>query len=327
MSEPKKIEISNSYENTEELLKKFPVIHPTPVITKIEKDIQNRLLNGFENWNRGFDAWESWGNILYTPESIYNVHGVRLTLKEYQKSMFATLRQNDIQMGDFIHMLICDDWTAIYYAIRTISRQTGNVTDGSVMEIVNFKDYGGELGTRVVEGWAGTKGADYAGLSYFQTPEEREAQQKSQERIAAKEIPDAADLKEKYPVLYPTTVAEEDEDIRTFLLEECDAWNRSPEEWAEFMKDHLTEDYTDHGRTEDSDRDAYISSVIAEAEGKTVRRICFDNMLIRGTTAAIHYRTSTEDPADGERSAGECMAIIRFVRNNGTLKAAESWTK
>ena len=76
--------ILNSYDNTDELIKKYPVNNPTTVLEGIEKKIQNRLLTGFENWNRGFKAWKAWGNILYTKDSIYNVHGARLTLAQYQ---------------------------------------------------------------------------------------------------------------------------------------------------------------------------------------------------------------------------------------------------
>ena len=91
-SEPKKeeeevIDIVNSYNNTEELIKKFPVENPTSVKKDLEEKIQNRLLTGFENWNRGFKAWKAWGEILYTKESIYNVHGARLTLAHYKDPM------------------------------------------------------------------------------------------------------------------------------------------------------------------------------------------------------------------------------------------------
>ena len=93
------IEVLNSYDNTGELAQKFPTINPTPYYTQMEKNIQNRLLTGFENWNRGFDAWKAWGDILYTKDSLYNVHAVHLTLTEYQNAMKATLRANDILMG------------------------------------------------------------------------------------------------------------------------------------------------------------------------------------------------------------------------------------
>jgi len=63
------IDIVNSYNNTEELIKKFPVGNPTKVLPGLEEKIQNRLLTGFENWNRGFKAWKAWGNILYTNDS------------------------------------------------------------------------------------------------------------------------------------------------------------------------------------------------------------------------------------------------------------------
>lgn len=50
------------------------------------KKIQNRMLNGFNTWNLGYDAWEHWGEVLYSPESIYNVHSVHFTLGEYQQA-------------------------------------------------------------------------------------------------------------------------------------------------------------------------------------------------------------------------------------------------
>lgn len=142
------VEIINSYGNTEELLQKFPVMYPTSLQSKLEKDIQNRLLTGFENWNRGYDAWKAWGNILYTEDSYYNVHGARLTLAEYQQSMDVTLKKMNIQMGQFKNMVICDNWVGIQYEIST------NGKPGTTMEFVQFKDYGDKLGVRVVEGWA-----------------------------------------------------------------------------------------------------------------------------------------------------------------------------
>lgn len=39
--------IVNSYDNTQELIQKFPVNNPTTVMPDIEEKIQNRLLTGF----------------------------------------------------------------------------------------------------------------------------------------------------------------------------------------------------------------------------------------------------------------------------------------
>ena len=39
------------------------------------------------------------GGLLYSPDSLYNVHAVHLTLPEFQNAMKATLRANDIPIG------------------------------------------------------------------------------------------------------------------------------------------------------------------------------------------------------------------------------------
>ena len=146
-------------------------MNPTTVKDGIEKKIQNRLLTGFENWNRGFKAWKEWGNILYTKESIYNVHGARLTLEHYQQSMDLTLKRTEILMGDFHNMLITDNYCAIYYDILTNGRRS------TVMEFVRFKDYSEELGTRVSEGWGSVKNHSYDGLTSFQGDDEKRVQE------------------------------------------------------------------------------------------------------------------------------------------------------
>ena len=145
------VDILNSYNNTDELIKKFPVIYPTTVKPGLERNIQNRLLTGFENWNRGYDAWKAWGNILYTQDSIYNVQGARLSLSQYQAAMDVSLKKSKIVLGAFYSMVICDDFAAIRYDDTKIIGD--KEMPGTVMEFVKFKDYGEELGTRVVEGW------------------------------------------------------------------------------------------------------------------------------------------------------------------------------
>ena len=117
-------EVLNSYFNTEELKKKFTTTYTTTVNEGIEKRIQNRLLTGFENWNRGFNAWKEWGNILYTKDSIYNVHGARLTLEHYQQAMDIALKQADIIIGNFYNMLIVNNFCAIHYDFQTNGRFT-----------------------------------------------------------------------------------------------------------------------------------------------------------------------------------------------------------
>ena len=53
------VEIVNSYDNTDQLIKDFTVINNTTAYDGIEKNIKIRLLTGFANWNLGFEAWKA----------------------------------------------------------------------------------------------------------------------------------------------------------------------------------------------------------------------------------------------------------------------------
>lgn len=320
--------ISDSYDNTEELTAIFPVINPTPIDTEMGKNIQNRLLNGFENWNRGYDAWETWGDILYTEDSLYNVHGVKLTLKEYQDSMNATLQSSDIQMGNFNNMIISGDWAAIRYDISTTNRQTQKTSDGSVMEFVHFKDYGDKLGTRVVEGWAGTKGADFAGLTSFQTDDAKAAQQAALDAIVNATIPDTTDLEAKYPVNYPTPIENDmAKKIQHAILNDFENWNKGIDAWTEGADTYYDSNLQYHTNDRTMTLEEYKASVKNTAESTDVKRIRFDSMLISGDWAAIHYRITKQDTTTGEKTAGDMMQFLHFAEDGDNVKVIESWTK
>ena len=318
--------ISNSYDNTEKLSRKFPVEHPTTILPGMETVIQNRLLNGFENWNRGFDAWKVWGDILYTPDSMYNVHGVRLTLPEYQQAMNLTLRNNNILMGKFRNMIVNDDWAAIHYDIRTINRESGESSDGSVMEFVQFENYGDGLDTRVVEGWAGTKGKDYDGLLRLLTPQEREAQEQARAEILSREIPEIDVLAVRYPVLHPTSVRTAlGREIRQAILLDFDCWNKGFDAWEAWAERTLADDFVCHTDFSDATREQYLENARQWFEEKDTKRLCFDNLLVRDNWAAIHYRTVST--VNGVKEDKSIMQFFRFREEEDGVKLVECWNK
>ena len=194
------VDIMNNYNNTDELKANFSVKNPTTVNDGIEERIQNRLLTGFENWNRGFKAWKAWGNILYTNDSIYNVHGARLSLAHYQAAMDVSLQQADIQMGDFNNMLIVGNFCAIHYDFESNNKKS------KVMEFVQFKEYGNETynDTRVVEGWGSTKDSSYYGLINFQGEDERKKQEELNSFLLNYQLPLTNNLSEKYFIRFPS---------------------------------------------------------------------------------------------------------------------------
>lgn len=322
------VEIINDYNNTDELLKEFPVIHPTTVTTQMEKDIQNRLLTGFANWNRGTAAWVKWGSILYTPESLYNVHGVHLTLKEYQTTSALSFKVSQMQMGNFNNMLVCGDWCAIFYDILSTDRRTGTKKPGTVMEFVNFKNYGKDLGTRVVEGWAGTVGADYSGLMHFLSDAERANQNAFMDKIANMTLPETDDLAKKYPVAHVTPDHSDlAGDIRTAILTEFDAYNKGAGEWTAAADAFFAPELVYHT----DDRNYTLSELkasVAEQDAKQkTTRLYFENMLISGEWAAIHFRKNMTDRTSGTRTAGNEMKFLHFEKKEDGLKVIESWNK
>lgn len=249
----------------------------------------------------------------------------------YKTAMRATLRNNDIQMGDFHNMLISGDWAAIHYDIATISRQTGAVTPGTVMEFVRFQDYGPEMGTRVVEGWAGTRGPDFKGLSMIQDVQEREVQNLQMEAILQRSIPETASLEEKYPVAYPTPIdTPAAKEIRDVILQGFDHWNMGYEDWAAWMDSTCTADFSytrDNDGLIDLSLKAYKQAACRENEAQELRRVSLDNLIVSGDWAAVHYRTVCTDRATGARTAGDVMQFLHFQEENGSRKLTGVWTK
>ena len=319
------VDIVNSYENTEQLIKKFPVGNPTTVQPGLETNIQNRLLTGFENWNKGFKAWKAWGNILYTKDSIYNVHGARLSLASYQAAMSVSLTQNNIQMGAFHNMLICGEFCAIHYDFTTINEETKTAIPGKVMEFVKFKDYGEELGTRVVEGWGSTKDDSSIGLMYFQKPKEREVQEEQNNYMLNYEIPETDNLHLKYPILYPTEYKDSNaKEILEIILKGFDSWNQGIDSYINWVSQAYDSDATSSG-LDDKPRtmEKYKEEMTTLLNQENIKKIYFDNILIRENWAALHYRFTSEK--GGEKTAGDRMQFLKFEQKETGLKIVASW--
>lgn len=122
--------------------------------TNFEEAIRARFQQGFDNWNKGYDAWLKWCDELYEPDAYYNVYGSRLTLQQYQdlcKGMFAVA---DIELGALDNVLVNGDWGAIRYAVYVTDKKTGKKSELKTMEFVHFKDNPQPVGARVIEGWA-----------------------------------------------------------------------------------------------------------------------------------------------------------------------------
>lgn len=311
--------------STEELLKKFPIIWQTPARTGLSRKIQNRMLNGFNTWNMGYDAWEHWGEVLYHKDSLYNVHGVHFTLEEYQKSMNIALAVTDIQMGDFQNMIFNDDWTAIRYETVNIDRRTGERTPADVTEFVRFGDYG-DRGAKVEEGWGGVKCETFAGMSSFQTEEERKAQREFMDSLISIELKDTDNLEEKYPVYYPTAPdSEYAQEIKNILLQGFEAFNSGINTYGEWIDRYLSDECM-----YDLRRNKLGPEGLKKAAGEDMKaspqRVRINNMLISEDWAAVHFwETSTLD--EGTKDVNNHMYFYHFTESSDGLKIDKVWAR
>lgn len=123
-----------------------------------QDQIRDRLQNGFQNWNGGYETWLEWCGTLYEPDAHYNIQlggpQKRLTLQEYKDMMGHFFEGFDVELGEFRNMLVVDDWCAIRYVVYVTNKKTSEKFTQNTMEFVRFKDNGGDIGARVVEGWA-----------------------------------------------------------------------------------------------------------------------------------------------------------------------------
>ena len=130
------------------------ILNKTGINTEMEKAISNRLQNGFQNWNNGYEAWLKWCDTLYEPDAHYNSQGRRLTLQQYKDLMKKEFGHYTMDLGDFDNMIIKDDWAAIRYTSTNRNLDTGSEVVQQVMEFVHFKMNPAPIGVRVIEGWA-----------------------------------------------------------------------------------------------------------------------------------------------------------------------------
>ena len=314
------VDVLNLYNNTNELIEQFKVLNPTTVKDGLEKHIQNRLLTGFANWNRGFETWKAWGNILYTKDSIYNVHGARLTLEHYQEDMFDTLGKMKIEMGNFNNMLIIKDYCAIYYDILIRGR------NGTTMEFVQFKDYSetSDPDVRVVEGWGGVKDDTYYDSIQRQGSAEKKVQEE-QNNFLLIYTPDETenDLTKKYFIKYETENDDPGDVIRDIILEGFDSWNKGITDYISWVDKYFDTNAKSKYGDRERDMTKYKEEITELFQNEKITKLYFDNFLIRDNWAAIHYRFRSVDIKNTKIRVGDRMEFFKFEGS----KIVGNWLK
>lgn len=175
---------------------------------------------------------------------------------------------------------------------------------------------------------AGTKGSDFDGLTSFQTDEERTAQEEALLAILNTQIPDTTDLEFKYPVVYSTSIKTEmEQNIQAAILQDFEHWNQGYDSWAVWADSYYASDMQHHTDREDMTLAQYKEAIRNVAQSTEVTSLYFDNMLIRGEWADIHYRVIAQDMETREMTVEDVMQFLHFEEDGDGVKVIECWTK
>ena len=193
-----------------------------------------------------------------------------------------------------------------------------------------FKDYGEQLGTRVVVGWGGTKDDSVNSMRYFQGDEENMIQNEQNHLLMNYQIPASGTLKEKYPVLYPVQYTDQEtaEKYIEIILEGFDKWNNGIDDYKTWVDAGYTADAISHDlRGNERTMTQYKDEMQTLSEEKEIKKLYFDNILIRDNWAALHYRYRSKDLATNEIYVGDRMQFLKFKPDGSGFKIEESWIK
>ena len=202
------------------------------------------------------------------------------------------------------------------------------------MEFVKFNDQGKELGTRVVEGWGGTNDTSYSGMLNFQGPDEKAYQEKQIKEMLEYEFPETDNLKEKYIIKNPSTYIEDyADDLLNIILEGFDKWNNylnDKESYEKWMDDNFDGNAVFSSLKGVNRTKAEYKAEIQELFGQyDIKKIFFDNVLIRDKWVGLHYRftNTTLKLDDNVKTVGDRMQFLQFEKKDNVWKIIASFIK
>ena len=268
------------------------------------------------------------GEIYYIRnDSIYNVHGARLSLEHYQAAMDQSLKQIKIFMGDFHNMLISDQYCGIHYDF--ITELDGRRKMGKVMEFVKFHEYGTDEkpDTRVEEGWGSVKDDSYDGLIRIQGEDEKKNQTGQDEYNLNYQFPETDDLTKKYVIKYPTTYIDANANqILDIILNGFESWNKGLSYYLDWVDNNFDENAFSSSMDErERNMTQYKAEITELFQNNTITKLYFDNFLIRDNWAAIHYRYRKENYKGSEKYVGDRMEFFKFEGEDQNLKIVANY--
>ena len=142
------------------------------------------------------------------------------------------------------------------------------------------------------------------------------------------EIPDTDDLHKKYPITYPTNYHDRtSKDILNIILKGFDSWNQGIDAYIKWTYEgYDSEAESTHGDNKKRTMTEYRLAMRTLVEKEKIKKLYFDNILIRDNWAALHYRYTSENLSTGIKNCGEIMQFLKFEKKDNVLKIVSSWS-
>lgn len=144
------------------------------------------------------------------------------------------------------------------------------------------------------------------------------------------QVPNNANLKEKYTVLYPTEYIDIDKANKfiDIIVQGFDKWNSNIDDYVAWLDNGYTSDAISYGLSgQQRTLEQYIDEMKTLTSEKTIKKLYFDNILIRDNWAALHYRYRSEDSTTHEKYVGDRMQFLKFKEEGSNFKIEASWIK
>ena len=134
---------------TDDLEAKYPVVYPTTIDTELSKKMKAAILQDFEVWNNGYDAWAKWADTFYTADASYDLRGEVYNVSSLKDAMKDTV--DSVKRVRINNILISEDWAAIHF-YNVESEAEGNKDAYNHMQFLHFVEEGD--GVKVDMCWA-----------------------------------------------------------------------------------------------------------------------------------------------------------------------------
>ena len=162
----------------------------------------------------------------------------------------------------------------------------------------------------------------------FQGPDEKEVQEAQNEYMFNYEIPEIDDLEKKYPITYPTSYTSSlAQDMLHLILKGFDSWNKGIEEYIKWAYEAFYSEAKASVISEEKlSLSEYRRTLRNLAKTENIKKLYFDNILIRDEWGTLHYRYRNEDLKTGEIKIGDRMQFLKYNNAEGGLKILSSFT-